>query len=144
MQSHSSIVRAGLIATLLVGCGGGGTGGDGDAGDPAIARGAMVASSGACAACHGADYSGGTVAMGGVIPPNITPDGTHGIGDWTDAQIIAAVRVGIDPDGGNLCPTMPRLASLSEAQAMDLVTYLRSLAPSENDVAEGTCAPPAP
>ena len=46
--------------------------------------------------------------------PNITPDTETGIGDWTDEQIITAIREGKRPDGSIIGPPMP-IGSLSRA-----------------------------
>ena len=39
--------------------------------------------------------------------PNITPDKETGIGNWTDAQIKAAIQNGTHPNGHPLAPIMP-------------------------------------
>jgi mono/diheme cytochrome c family protein len=39
--------------------------------------------------------------------PNITPDKETGIGAWSDAEIITAIRDGIRPDGSLIGPPMP-------------------------------------
>lgn len=67
---------------------------------------------------------------------NITPDKATGIGRWTDAQIIAAIREGRRPDGSIIGPPMPigqyRATFDNDAQA--IVAYLRSVAPVDNKV----------
>jgi hypothetical protein len=70
--------------------------------------------------CHTEDFSGFTVF------PNITPDAATGIGKWTDAQIVAAIRDGVEPDGSMLCDTMARYP-LNDAQAADVVEFLRGI-----------------
>ncbi|MCP1197216.1 cytochrome c [Acetobacter senegalensis] len=77
-------------------------------------RGRYVAAAADCAACHtapqGAAYAGGyafELPIGTLYASNITPDKTHGIGNWTEAQFIRAVREGIRPDGASLYPAMP-------------------------------------
>ncbi len=39
--------------------------------------------------------------------PNITPDPETGIGKWSEAQIVRAIREGIRPDGTLIGPPMP-------------------------------------
>ncbi len=39
--------------------------------------------------------------------PNITPDPETGIGKWTEAQLVSAIREGIRPDGTLIGPPMP-------------------------------------
>jgi hypothetical protein len=38
---------------------------------------------------------------------SITPDGNTGIGTWTDAEIIRAIRQGVTPSGSTIGPPMP-------------------------------------
>src|SRR5262245_56679683 len=73
----------------------------GTAGRDTVARGKyMFGAAGGCA-CHtekdrpvnsgGRKYDG---PFGSVFSSNITPDRQTGIGDWTDDQIITAIRLG--------------------------------------------------
>jgi len=41
------------------------------------------------------------------VSPNITPDKETGIGNWTDDQIVDAIRNGKRPDGTTIGPPMP-------------------------------------
>src|SRR5579875_4184385 len=41
------------------------------------------------------------------VPGNITPDKETGIGNWTDDQIVNAIRNGKKPDGTIIGPPMP-------------------------------------
>ena len=41
------------------------------------------------------------------VSPNITPDKETGIGNWTDDQIVDAIRNGKRPDGTIIGPPMP-------------------------------------
>jgi mono/diheme cytochrome c family protein len=63
------------------------------------------------------------------VAPNITPDRQTGIGAWTDAQMIKAIREGIRPDGSLIGPPMP--ISLYRGMADDdvaaIVAYLRTV-----------------
>ena len=94
-----------------------------------------------CQHCHGDDLSGGTIARGGVFPPNITPDVDNGIGSWTDAQILTAVRTGVDDVGATLCSSMPRF-TLTDPEAATLLTFLHGFAASPIPSAGGTCTAP--
>jgi mono/diheme cytochrome c family protein len=114
-------------------------------GDPA--RGQIVfALAGGCG-CHTTDE--GPVGAGGreIKTPfgvfygtNITPDRETGIGDWSDVEIIAAIREGYVRDGGVEAPVMPYYlyAGMADRDVRDLVAYLRTLAPArrENRAAE--------
>jgi hypothetical protein len=70
--------------------------------------------------------------------PNITPDAETGIGNWTDGEIMRAVREGVNKDGKALFGLMPYTyyASLSEEDIRSVVSYLRTLAPVKNKVPE--------
>ncbi len=73
---------------------------------------------------------------GTVVAPNITPDPETGIGDWTDGEIIRAVREGVDRDGKALFPMMPyqSYASMSDNDIEALVAYLWTLPPIRNQL----------
>lgn len=61
--------------------------------------------------------------------PNITPDKETGIGGWSDAEIITAVREGRRPDGSIIGPPMPFhfYRTVSDADMAAIVAYLRSV-----------------
>lgn len=77
---------------------------------------------------------------------NITPDPETGIGAWTDAQIITAIREGRRPDGSIIGPPMPigLYRGLSDSDARAIVAYLRSVAPVNNKVAASQYDIPLP
>jgi hypothetical protein len=118
-----------------------------------LARGRYLADLGGCMLCHtgfgpqGPDlpkaWAGGLEIpekFGTWRSPNITQDKKTGIGDWTDEQIIAAVREGKRPDGSQMYPIMPYLFfnTLANDDAQALVVFLRTIAPIENAVAGNT------
>lgn len=119
--------------------------------DPTVvARGAYVAALAGCKACHspmknGAQdttrpFAGGlevTMPQGGTWRvPNITPDRASGIGNWTDTQIITAMRRGVKPDKHQLLPVMPYpyYHRMTDADAKAVVAFLRSQRPIYNHV----------
>jgi len=71
---------------------------------------------------------------------NITPDSDTGLGNWSDAEVVAAIRAGDIRGRGVAAPVMPYplYAGMSDADVQDLVAYLRSLPPvrRENRPAE--------
>jgi mono/diheme cytochrome c family protein len=84
--------------------------------DPAdISRGAYLARVADCTACHTAGpqqapFAGGlpiNSPFGIIYSTNITPDKTHGIGEYTLNDFSRAVRNGIAKDGRRLYPAMP-------------------------------------
>ncbi len=127
-----------------------------------VERGAYLAKAGACLVCHtamgpqGPDLAhlgGGGLEMaekfGTWRSPNITPDKATGIGTWTDAQIAAAIREGVRPDGKQLYPIMPYMNfnGMTDDDVNALVTFLRTLEPVEKVVAKNDlkmAAMPAP
>jgi hypothetical protein len=66
--------------------------------------------------------------------PNLTPDKETGLGNWSEAQILTALRTGTRPDGRKLAPMMPWMAyaKLSDEDAKAIVAYLKSLPPISN------------
>ena len=76
--------------------------------------------------------------LGIFYPPNLTPDRDTGLGKWSEADIVKAVRTGQRPDGRELAPAMPwrAYAALSDGDARALAAYLKSLKPVANKVPE--------
>lgn len=69
--------------------------------------------------------------FGTVHSTNITPDRQTGIGTWTDAEIIAAVRTGRRPDGERLLPVHPYpvFNGMAQEDLQALVAFLRTVPP---------------
>ena len=67
---------------------------------------------------------------------NITADKATGIGDWTDGEILRALREGISRQGHGLFPMMPYFIyrNLSDDDARAVVAYLRTLPPVTNEL----------
>jgi hypothetical protein len=62
--------------------------------------------------------------------PNLTPDRETGLGAWSDAEIVRAIRAGVERAGRQLNPMMPYAVAFHEMtnqDAVDLVRFLRSL-----------------
>lgn len=105
------------------------------AGTPAqIARGEQLAQT--CVSCHTSDgqlpLSGTNIAakfglppVGTLYAPNLTPSGD--IQDWTDGELIRAIREGVHKNGRSLL-IMPAdsFRNLSDDDVQALVAYLRS------------------
>jgi len=68
---------------------------------------------------------------------NITPDPEHGLGRWSDGEVLRAMREGIKRDGTALFPMMPyqKFRVLSDEDAKSIVVYLRTLKPIDHAVA---------
>jgi len=115
------------------------------AGETLVKQGEYLARAADCIECHTA--KGGDALAGGVpfaLPfgtlysTNITPDQHTGIGAYTDAEFVRAVRRGVRRDGARLYPAMSFASYryMSDADALAIKAYLFSLAPIE--------APPRP
>ena len=114
----------------------------------------------ACGNCHTPQGPTGPLAgmdlAGGLqidVPPmftafsaNITPHKTSGIGAWSDAQIIAAIREGKRPDGSLIGPPMPieLYRGLSDTDVRALVAYLRSVPAVDNTPPKSVYKMPLP
>ena len=109
------------------------------AGSSPIQRGAYLVRAADCEACHsapgGAPYAGGlsfVLPVGGTLySTNITPDRETGIGAYSDADFLNAVRGGIGRGGAHLYPAMPYVAYayLTDADVLAIKAYLFNLRP---------------
>jgi mono/diheme cytochrome c family protein len=64
--------------------------------------------------------------FGPIYSKNITKDPAHGIGTWTDGELIYLLRTGIDRKGQYLPPYMPRVPLMSDEDVESVVAFLRS------------------
>jgi mono/diheme cytochrome c family protein len=80
------------------------------------------------------------------VAANITPDKETGIGSWTNAQIIRAIREGIRPDGSLIGPPMPfeLYRKISDTDVRAIVAYLRTVKPVRNKVKKSVYRMPLP
>jgi mono/diheme cytochrome c family protein len=123
---------------------------------PAAARDGqyLVEGPGHCGECHTPrDFIGGPRTAewlaGAVAPegsgtiPNIT-SGPGGIGDWSESDIVTALKDGFKPDfdtlGGAMVDVQQNLALLPDADRAAIAAYLKAVPPHEN----GYPAKPAP
>jgi len=69
--------------------------------------------------------------FGTVYSSNITPDPKTGIGNWTDEQIITAIRLGRRPNGERLVPVHPYTVfnGMAAEDLKMLVAFLRTVPP---------------
>ena len=122
-HAENSVSRGGYLATIM-GCGDCHTPGH-FLGKPDMAR-----------KLSGSDVGFQVPGLGYFWGPNLTPDPETGLGRWSKAQIITALRTGTRPDGRVLAPSMPwrAFATLTEADAGAIATYLKSLPPTKRRV----------
>ena len=104
-------------------------------------RGEYLAKAAGCVGCHTEDKEGAVPFAGGralktpfgtFFGPNITPDKTAGIGNWTETDFIRALRQGDRPDGSNYFPAFPypSFTKITDGDMRDLWAYLRTLSPA--------------
>ena len=104
-------------------------------------HGQYLAAAAGCAGCHTEEkkdavpFAGGRALktpFGTFFGPNITPHPQAGIGAWSEADFIRALREGTRPDGAHYYPAFPypSFTKIVDADLRDLYAYLRSLPPN--------------
>jgi mono/diheme cytochrome c family protein len=136
-------IRRGLpagVLALLLGTAVASSSAEGDA-----KRGQYLSKAGGCVGCHteekkdAAPFAGGRALktdFGIFFGPNITPDPQAGIGRWTQADFIRAMRQGVRPDGAHYYPAFPypSFTRISDGDLSGLYAFLRTLPPSGRTV----------
>ena len=109
--------------------------------DAVVQRGEYLLHLGGCVSCHtaeGGDKLAGGLKMetpfGDFYTPNITPDRKTGIGDWSDADFVAAMTRGVAPDGSHYYPAFPYASyvRMNLTDLVDLKSYLDTLPVADN------------
>ena len=101
-------------------------------------RGEYLAKAGGCVGCHTEEkkdavaFAGGRALktpFGTFYGPNLTPHPQAGIGRWTEADFVRAMREGVRPDGASYFPAFPypSFTKISDGDLRDLWAYLRTL-----------------
>ncbi|HEY2722788.1 MAG TPA: hypothetical protein VGI82_13735 [Chitinophagaceae bacterium] len=67
--------------------------------------------------------------FGEIYSKNITHDPVHGIGKWTDGEIVYLLRTGLRPDGRYIPPYMAKLPHLSDEDMYSIISFLHSDSP---------------
>lgn len=107
-------------------------------GQALVERGRYLATAADCSGCHtaqgGKPFAGGrpfVLPFGTLTSSNITPDQQNGIGAWSDAEFVRAVRKGVSADGRELYPAFPYVAysNMSTDDILAIRAYLKTLAP---------------
>ena len=121
-----------------------------------VARGKYLVTIGICEGCHTQrDAQDRIIAQkrlagggraGGLATPNLTPDVETGLGKWSEADIVEALRNGHRPDGSAVRPPMGIFfyRSLSDQDAQSIAAYLKSLPPVSNGVERSPVTGAAP
>lgn len=98
-----------------------------------VARGAKIASL-LCNGCHSGEDGKLTGRDMKDLPAelkpghslNITQDSVHGIGAWTDGELVYFLRTGIRKDGSWAPPFMPKFPIMADDDLLSVVAWLRS------------------
>lgn len=64
--------------------------------------------------------------FGKIYSANITSDPDHGIGSWTDSELLYLLRTGIKRDGQYSPPYMAKLPHMSDADIEAIICFIRS------------------
>jgi len=126
--------RAALVMLLAAVQGGASAQGD-------AKRGAYLTKAAGCVGCHtevkkdATPYAGGRALktpFGTFYGPNITPHPSAGLGRWSEADFVRAMRLGVRPDGEHYFPAFPypSFTRITDTDLRDLWAYLRTLPPS--------------
>ena len=102
-----------------------------------LQRGEYLTRAAGCISCHTDSKSDGKPFAGGLpletpfgtyYSPNITADPTTGIGGWSDADFLAALKRGVRPDGAHYFPVFPypSYTRMRDKDALDIKAYLFS------------------
>ncbi len=107
-------------------------------GEAAAKRGELLFNVGGCASCHtakdGPALAGGyelKTPFGTFHPPNITPDPENGLGAWSEADFVRAMKEGVSPDGDPYYPAFPYTSytHMTDADVKALWAYLQTVEP---------------
>ncbi len=116
-----------------------------------LQRGRYLTRVGDCQGCHtipgNAPFTGGRAIVtpfGTLLSPNLTPDVETGIGGWSDAQFLQAVKHGIRRNGRKIYPALPYsyYTKASDSDLLAIRAYLNSLQPVRNPVVSNQLAFP--
>ena len=142
-------MKAHIFAVTLAAIG---LGGAGAQADEKTDRGSYLVQFSGCFDCHTPGYffgkpdmtrflGGSEVGfeipeMGVFYAPNLTPDPETGLGNWSEAEIVAALQTGKRPDGRELAPIMPwrSFAKMTKEDAEAIAAYLKTLPVVQNKV----------
>ncbi|WMS43532.1 cytochrome c [Acuticoccus sp. MNP-M23] len=120
---------------------------------PDAGNGEILFNEAGCGSCHGAKAAGdaanpegGPILAGGlaletplgsITVPNISPDPAHGIGAWSAADFVTAMKEGVSPDGTYFTPAFPWTSyrGMTVPDILDLKAYLDTLPASDNAAA---------
>ncbi|EIM28203.1 c-type cytochrome [Microvirga lotononidis] len=110
---------------------------------PNLENGRTLFYAGGCTSCHAVPNQDDKLRLGGGYAlkspfgtfhvPNISPHKQDGIGSWTTADFVRAMREGTSPDGRHYYPAFPYTSyqRMSPEDLGDLFAFIMTLAPVE-------------
>jgi mono/diheme cytochrome c family protein len=113
---------------------------------PNAVNGETIFNAGGCSSCHAVPNQPDRLKLGGGVAiaspfgtfyaPNISPDPDDGIGRWSEADFVNAVRKGISPEGTHYFPAFPytSYAHATVPDVRDLFAFLKTLPPVKGKV----------
>ena len=116
--------------------------------EPNLINGETMFWAGGCGSCHAQEFATGdekfnlggglklNTEFGTFIVPNISPDPEFGIGSWSDADFVNAMKYGVSPDGRHLYPSFPYTSYqyMTMQDMLDLKAFIDTLPPITNEV----------
>lgn len=112
---------------------------------PDLKNGEEMFNIGGCAACHMTTGQKERLKLGGGLgltspfgtfyAPNISPDKTNGIGNWSELEFVNAVQRGVGVHGEHLYPALPYTSyqRMKVADVRDLFAYIKTLPVQANE-----------
>ncbi|MBB3018300.1 mono/diheme cytochrome c family protein [Microvirga lupini] len=113
---------------------------------PNMENGRILFFAGGCTSCHAVPNSDDKLRLGGGYAlkspfgtfhvPNISAHKQDGIGSWTTADFVRAMREGVSPDGRHYYPAFPYTSyqRMSAEDLSDLFAFMQTLPPVEGRV----------
>ena len=99
----------------------------------------------ACMECHGEDFSGGTMVdafpIGRLLGPNLTLGAGSRTLAYTPRDWDRIVRHGVLPDGRASVMPSEDFRLMSDQELSDIISYIRSFPPVDNEVPRSTLGP---
>ena len=124
--------------------------------ETAVERGRYLATLMHCGGCHttgslvgredetrylaGSDIGWLIPKVGVFYPGNLTPDRDTGIGEWSEDDIVKALKTGVIPGGRVLMPIMPwrAYANATDADLHAIAAYLKTIPAVHHPVNDAT------
>ena len=110
---------------------------------PNVENGRTLFYAGGCTSCHATPNQDDKLRLGGGYAlkspfgtfhvPNISPHKQDGIGSWSTADFVRAMREGVSPDGRHYYPAFPYTSyqRMNPADLGDLLAFIQTLQPVE-------------